>query len=576
MFLSQARSRFYQFLREAYLRLAAKNRNHGRYSKSRFYLDALEPRLALTATVAATYRALPMEYNGTFSGTATAPGYFDSHSGNAKVSGNLVFSSSTVAVGTLAGSGTGSGHDNFGNYGFMYGGQTKVTMNNGAMTMAEVAGSTNYQYTSGGMSGTGGGFLGQVAALGYFNPSTFAASVSWNGIVQGATVKGSSSGTVTDKAATNTDIVASAKATTTAVELTATVTGKFMRTTSMGTATATANAYWSTTADMSGVLSTINLGSAINIFWNSNTVKMTNDAIGPAPAAAKFLVFKVDSTNKIAEANEVNNIASIAVTSIPARVLYFDVFVTPSVTPASCAAGQEVTLKAVVAPVVPGTGTPTGTVTFRDGTTVLQTVTLVNGTAVLKTRTLTIGTHSLTASYNGSTTFEARTSAVVTATIVANHAPVLNTAKSPTLNAIPRNAAAPVGAVGTLVSSLVDFATPVGQRDNVTDSDPAALLGVAVTKVDTTNGTWFYSTNNGATWAALGASTTLAKLLAADASTRIYFRPNAGFVGTIAAAITFRAWDFTAGINGGTLNVSTFTTASAFSKYGDTASIVVT
>ena len=59
-------------------------------------------------------------------------------------------------------------------------------------------------------------------------------------------------------------------------------------------------------------------------------------------------------------------------------------------------------------------------------------------------------------------------SACITAT---NDAPVLDAGPNPTLTAINEDAGAPVGAVGTLVSNLVDFAVPVGQLDNVTDAD---------------------------------------------------------------------------------------------------------
>ena len=96
--------------------------------------------------------------------------------------------------------------------------------------------------------------------------------------------------------------------------------------------------------------------------------------------------------------------------------------------------------------------------------------------------------------------------------------------------------------MGTLVSALVDFAVPAGQVDNVTDSDAGAKLGIAVTAANTTNGSWWYSKNNGTNWYALGVVTnTNARLLAADAYTRIYFKPNTDYYGTLADAITFRA-----------------------------------
>jgi ELWxxDGT repeat protein len=162
-----------------------------------------------------------------------------------------------------------------------------------------------------------------------------------------------------------------------------------------------------------------------------------------------------------------------------------------------------------------------------------------------------------------------------TGTIVLNIAPVMDPTRSPALNNVVTNAGNPVGAVGTLTSQLVDFKTPAGQVDNVTDGDAGALLGIAVTRVDTTNGLWFYSINNGGTWLALTASNTAARLLAVNGQTRVYFKPNAGFTGLVAQAISFRAWDRTTGNNGDALDVSTFTGSSSFSRLGDTASIAV-
>ena len=50
-----------------------------------------------------------------------------------------------------------------------------------------------------------------------------------------------------------------------------------------------------------------------------------------------------------------------------------------------------------------------------------------------------------------------------------NDAPVLDNSKTPVLAPVLQNAGAPVGAVGNSVASLVDYATPAGQVDNVTD-----------------------------------------------------------------------------------------------------------
>ncbi|HMC97990.1 MAG TPA: hypothetical protein VKG92_10060, partial [Flavobacteriales bacterium] len=155
-------------------------------------------------------------------------------------------------------------------------------------------------------------------------------------------------------------------------------------------------------------------------------------------------------------------------------------------------------------------------------------------------------------------------------------APVLNAAATPVLASQNEDSGAPSGAVGTLVSSLVDFATPTGQLDNVTDADAGALLGIAITAVDVSQGSWWYTTNSGASWSAVGAvSSGSARLLNADAATRIYFQPNANFNGTIAAAITFRAWDRTSGSNGGTANTLPSGGNTAFSSATDVSALTV-
>jgi hypothetical protein len=70
----------------------------------------------------------------------------------------------------------------------------------------------------------------------------------------------------------------------------------------------------------------------------------------------------------------------------------------------SISPGQSVTLTAQVASAT--TGTPTGTVQFFDGTTLLNTATLSSGTATYATSTLSLGTtHAITAVYPGDTNF---------------------------------------------------------------------------------------------------------------------------------------------------------------------------
>src|SRR4029077_6144245 len=121
--------------------------------------------------------------------------------------------------------------------------------------------------------------------------------------------------------------------------------------------------------------------------------------------------------------------------------------------------------------------------------------------------------------------FSATTSAATHTVAPVNDAPVLDAAKTPVLVAVAEDSPVPTGAVGTLVSSLVDFAAPSGQVDNVTDPDVGPLLGIALTPPDTTHGAWFYSTNAGGTWTAVGSISNASALLL-DGSARLYMQPS--------------------------------------------------
>jgi hypothetical protein len=63
-------------------------------------------------------------------------------------------------------------------------------------------------------------------------------------------------------------------------------------------------------------------------------------------------------------------------------------------------------------------GTPTGTVTFLDGTTPLGTGTLSGGLAMLTTSALTAGTHSICVIYGGDTNFAAANSGALTQSVL--------------------------------------------------------------------------------------------------------------------------------------------------------------
>ncbi|HEY8356743.1 MAG TPA: hypothetical protein VIL30_04705, partial [Ramlibacter sp.] len=171
-----------------------------------------------------------------------------------------------------------------------------------------------------------------------------------------------------------------------------------------------------------------------------------------------------------------------------------------------------------------------------------------------------------TGSNGGTTAFSSATDRVAVTVNAVNDAPVL---ADTVLNlvAVNEDAGAPAGAVGSLVSTLVGGST---------DVDASPVKGIAITAADSSNGGWFYSTDGGTTWAAVGAvGDNSALLLASDADTRVYFRPTANYNGTVAAGLTIRAWDQTTGTAGTRVDASTNGNTTAFSSATDTVSIVV-
>jgi len=78
---------------------------------------------------------------------------------------------------------------------------------------------------------------------------------------------------------------------------------------------------------------------------------------------------------------------------------------------------KPVTFTATVAAGAPGTGTPAGSVTFKDGTRTLGTASLTAGRATFSVTNLSKGSHPITAVYAGSSGFGSSTSPVVNQTV---------------------------------------------------------------------------------------------------------------------------------------------------------------
>ncbi len=84
------------------------------------------------------------------------------------------------------------------------------------------------------------------------------------------------------------------------------------------------------------------------------------------------------------------------------------VVITPSANPSP--PNKALTLKATVTAAAPGSGTPTGTVTFYNGKKSLGTATLSGGVATLTTKKLTLGNHTIKVIYHGDADFTGNTS----------------------------------------------------------------------------------------------------------------------------------------------------------------------
>jgi hypothetical protein len=172
------------------------------------------------------------------------------------------------------------------------------------------------------------------------------------------------------------------------------------------------------------------------------TLTATVTALPPSTATAEGTVRFFDGTRVLGYKPLVGGVATLVTSTLPAGFrtmkaqflgdsrfaassstalsLRIDGGTVTSLTrlPSSADTGQLVTFTARVSSMTGG-GTPTGTVTFRDGTAILGTLELNSaGTAVLATNTLAVAKHVVTASYNGSSSFERSVSLPVSTSVV--------------------------------------------------------------------------------------------------------------------------------------------------------------
>jgi hypothetical protein len=133
---------------------------------------------------------------------------------------------------------------------------------------------------------------------------------------------------------------------------------------------------------------------------------------------------------------------------------------------------QPVTFTAAVTANAPGGGVPAGTVTFKDGTATLGTGALDGtGHATFTTSALTVASHSITAVYGGSASFNGSTSSAVTQTVNKD-----GTTSTVTSSLNPSRSGQAVTFTATVVANAPGTAIPTG---TVTFKDKNKTLGTA-------------------------------------------------------------------------------------------------
>ncbi|MCM8529692.1 MAG: DUF4347 domain-containing protein [Lentisphaeraceae bacterium] len=106
---------------------------------------------------------------------------------------------------------------------------------------------------------------------------------------------------------------------------------------------------------------------------------------------------------------------------------------------------------------------------------------------------------------------------------------------------------------------------------SIYDVDPNSDVGIAITGIDNSNGTWQY--NTGGSWADITAASET-NALHLDADDRLRFIADTDFVGS--STVDFRAWDTTTGSSGSYLNIAATGGTTAYSSSSSSASIEVT
>src|SRR5207237_5800791 len=137
-----------------------------------------------------------------------------------------------------------------------------------------------------------------------------------------------------------------------------------------------------------------------------------NMSLSAGSATLTSFTFNTAGTQTLTAADATATLAPNTSANVTVNKIGSTTTVASSLNPS--AVGQSVTFTATVSG---GAGTPTGTVTFKDGATSLATNALTSVQATFTTSALSSGARSITAVYNGDGNYNSSTSSTLTQTV---------------------------------------------------------------------------------------------------------------------------------------------------------------
>jgi YD repeat-containing protein len=217
-----------------------------------------------------------------------------------------------------------------------------------------------------------------------------------------------------------------------------------------------------------------------NVTFKENGIVLGVAAVssGVATYTTQFLTVGTHANLTAEYAGDANNTSSVSsAQTVNVTIATSTTLLTTSLSTA--AVSQPVTLTATV-----NGAAPTGTVTFKDGTTTLGTETLVSGAANYIATFSTTGSHSITVVYSGDTNNTASTSPAKVVSVVT---------KAPTITVLSTDVSQAVLGQTVLLTAAVTGFTPTGTvtfKDGTTTKGTGTLSGSGNTTTATLSTTF--------------------------------------------------------------------------------------